>query len=151
MFRSLLSHLIVRMVGQRTRSECMMECTSQGIWATRLAEFTIGARRWHNSHCVLPQRKSARVSSCGRTVDTRWTLDGHSMDTTMDTTMDTIKTRGFGRGCVFLRNSQYSENFLEDSPKLTICRWGIVSIVVSIVVSIECPSCVHRESVVDSR
>ena len=36
--------------------------------------------------------------SCdGHTMDTRWTLDGHSMDTTMDTTMDTMKTHEFVR------------------------------------------------------
>ena len=34
----------------------------------------------------------------GRTMDTQWTHDGHSMDTTMDTTVDTMKTRTF-RAC----------------------------------------------------
>ena len=29
------------------------------------------------------------------TMDTRWTLDRHTMDTTIDTTIDTMKTRGF--------------------------------------------------------
>ena len=32
------------------------------------------------------------------TVDTRWTHDGHTVDTTMDTTMDTMKTHIFQRG-----------------------------------------------------
>ena len=31
----------------------------------------------------------------GRTMDTQWTHNGHSMDTTMDTTMDTMNTWTF--------------------------------------------------------
>ena len=79
------------------------------------------------------------------TMDTRWTLDGHSMDTTMDTTMDTGKTCAF---CIMINKELLYMNKFCFSARIVRIVWFLpVSIVVSIVVSIECPSSVHRVSI----
>ena len=77
-------------------------------------------------------------------VDTQWTHDGHTVDTTMDATMDTVKHRCFA-AVVGKRKLLDINNCLSLPWPIFICIF-VVSIVASIVVSTVCPLCAHRAS-----